>query len=156
MLIISPPTSSTELVNLSLCFASLIMTLNVSSVCLLHAFYTIECNVFNFNCMPVAPTGHLLTYRYTCSRCAVVSNGMWDQVRVDHGKEFYLCLYMQEILSRHRYNLTQQPYLQTTSSRVSFSITTLYYYSSDNLRLWEKKKSTLLGLPKTALQICIQ
>ncbi|XP_049892050.1 uncharacterized protein LOC126384797 isoform X2 [Epinephelus moara] len=42
---------------------------------------------------------------------------MWDQVRVDHGKEFYLCLYMQEILSRHRYNLTRQPYLQTTSLR---------------------------------------
>ncbi|XP_056447024.1 uncharacterized protein LOC130383039 [Gadus chalcogrammus] len=50
-------------------------------------------------------------------RCAVVANGMWDQVRVDHGKEFYLCLYIQEILSRHRYNLSRQPYLQTTSSR---------------------------------------
>ncbi|CAL8234690.1 unnamed protein product [Arctogadus glacialis] len=49
--------------------------------------------------------------------CAVVANGMWDQVRVDHGKDFYLCLYIQGILSRHRYNLSRQPYLQTTSSR---------------------------------------
>ncbi|CAL8298010.1 unnamed protein product [Arctogadus glacialis] len=47
--------------------------------------------------------------------CAVVANGMWDQVRVDHGKEFYLCLYIQGILSRH--NLSRQPDLQTTSSR---------------------------------------
>ncbi|CAL8284331.1 unnamed protein product [Gadus morhua 'NCC'] len=44
-------------------------------------------------------------------------NGMWDQVRVHHGKEFYLCLYIQGILSRHRYNLSRQPYLQTTYSR---------------------------------------
>ena len=58
------------------------------------------------------------------TRCAVVANGMWDQVRVDHGKEFYLCLYIQEILSRHRYNLSRQPYLQTTSSRVRLCITT--------------------------------
>ena len=51
-------------------------------------------------------------------------NGMWDQVRVHHGKEFYLCLYIQGILSRHRYNLSRQPYLQTTYSRVRLCIAT--------------------------------
>ncbi|XP_038162643.1 uncharacterized protein LOC119797577 [Cyprinodon tularosa] len=50
-------------------------------------------------------------------RSAVVNHGMWDQVRVDHGKEFYLCLYMQERLSRYRHNLSRPPYLQTTSTR---------------------------------------
>nr|XP_033474294.1 uncharacterized protein LOC117251836 [Epinephelus lanceolatus] len=50
-------------------------------------------------------------------RSAVVNHGMWDQVRVDHGREFYQCLYMQEMLSRYRHNLSRPPYLQTTSTR---------------------------------------
>ncbi|XP_073326353.1 uncharacterized protein [Pagrus major] len=50
-------------------------------------------------------------------RPAVVANGMWDQVRVDHGKEFYLTLFMQELLSSHRYDQERRPYLQTPSTR---------------------------------------
>ncbi|XP_070402718.1 uncharacterized protein [Nothobranchius furzeri] len=50
-------------------------------------------------------------------RPAVMNHGLWDQVRVDHGREFYLCLYMQEKLSQHRRNLSRPPYLQTTSTR---------------------------------------
>uniref|UniRef100_A0A1A8PQX8 Integrase core domain-containing protein n=1 Tax=Nothobranchius rachovii TaxID=451742 RepID=A0A1A8PQX8_9TELE len=50
-------------------------------------------------------------------RPAVMNHGMWDQVRVDHDREFYLCLYMQEKLSQHRRNLSRPPYLQTTSTR---------------------------------------
>ncbi|XP_049435131.1 uncharacterized protein LOC125890498 [Epinephelus fuscoguttatus] len=42
---------------------------------------------------------------------------MWDQVRVDHGREFYLSLYMQEMLSNHRHNLQRQPYHQTQSRK---------------------------------------
>ncbi|XP_076120765.1 uncharacterized protein LOC143101347, partial [Alosa pseudoharengus] len=42
--------------------------------------------------------------------------GIWDQIRVDHGKEFYLTLYMQEMLSAYRFNLGRQPYLQTKST----------------------------------------
>ncbi|XP_028424305.1 uncharacterized protein LOC114548520 isoform X2 [Perca flavescens] len=50
-------------------------------------------------------------------RSAVVNHGMWDQLRVDHGREFYMCLYMKEMLSRHRHNPSRPPYLQTTSTR---------------------------------------
>ncbi|CAM4574460.1 unnamed protein product [Leuciscus chuanchicus] len=42
-------------------------------------------------------------------RSAVLGNGMWDQVRVDHGKEFYLTLFMQEMLSGHRHNQERRP-----------------------------------------------
>ena len=31
-------------------------------------------------------------------RAAVLEFGLWDQVRVDHGKEFYLTLYVNEKL----------------------------------------------------------
>ncbi|KAI7793865.1 uncharacterized protein LOC130545384 [Triplophysa rosa] len=50
-------------------------------------------------------------------RPAVIHYGMWDQLRVDYGKEFYLCLYMQERLSEYRYNQQREPYLQTQSTR---------------------------------------
>ncbi|XP_071063086.1 uncharacterized protein [Pseudochaenichthys georgianus] len=50
-------------------------------------------------------------------RPAVLANGMWDQVRVDHGKEFYLTLFMQELLSSYRHNQERRPYLQTSSTR---------------------------------------
>ena len=44
---------------------------------------------------------------------------MWDQVRVDHGTEFYLTLYMQEKNADLRRNVNRQPYIQTESKRVS-------------------------------------
>ncbi|XP_020779577.2 uncharacterized protein LOC129411367 [Boleophthalmus pectinirostris] len=50
-------------------------------------------------------------------RKAVANNGLWDQIRVDHGREFYLTLYMQEKLSQHRHNINRLPYVQTTSSK---------------------------------------
>ncbi|KAL2095613.1 hypothetical protein ACEWY4_007761 [Coilia grayii] len=54
-------------------------------------------------------------------RPAILANGMWDQVRVDHGKEFYLTLFIQKLLSSHHYNQERRPYLQTPSTRVQFS-----------------------------------
>ena len=53
---------------------------------------------------------------------------MWDQIRVDHGREFYLTLYMQEKLSQHRHNINRLPYMQTTSSRVNFALLITYTF----------------------------
>ena len=44
---------------------------------------------------------------------------VWDQVRVDHGKEFYLMLYVQEILAQFRTNTNRAPHLQSTSRQVN-------------------------------------
>ncbi|XP_076133841.1 uncharacterized protein LOC143116547 [Alosa pseudoharengus] len=49
-------------------------------------------------------------------RAAVASNGMWDQIRVDHGREFFLSLYVQEKLSQHRFNTNRLPYKQTSKN----------------------------------------
>lgn len=54
---------------------------------------------------------------FSSNRPAILANGMWDQVRVDHGKEFYLTLFIQELLSPHRYTQERRPYLQTPSTR---------------------------------------
>ena len=48
-------------------------------------------------------------------RKIVMRYGMFDQLRVDHGREFYLCLYQQENLSNFRTNTNRPPYIQTMS-----------------------------------------
>ena len=49
----------------------------------------------------------------------LIQYGLWDQVRVDHGKEWQLMLFVQEKLSHLRYNTQRAPHLQTTSKLVS-------------------------------------
>ena len=64
---------------------------------------------------------HISKLFFLSNRPAVLAYGMWDQVRVDHGKEFYLTLFMQELLSSYRHNQERRPYLQTSSTRVQFN-----------------------------------
>ncbi|XP_062420889.1 uncharacterized protein LOC134132801 [Pungitius pungitius] len=63
------------------------------------------------------PVKNNLTIYNDIYRRAVLENGMWDQVRVDHGKEFYLTLFMQEKLANHRHNTERPPYRQTASTK---------------------------------------
>ncbi|XP_014667161.1 PREDICTED: uncharacterized protein LOC106808813 [Priapulus caudatus] len=48
---------------------------------------------------------------------SVLEYGMWEQVRVDHGTEFYSSLYVQEKNADLRCNQHRQPYIQTQSKR---------------------------------------
>ena len=61
-------------------------------------------------------------------RPIVVENGLWDQVRVDCGREFALLLFVQQLLSSHRTNTNRLPYLQTRSTEVWQLGTSYYYY----------------------------
>ena len=49
-------------------------------------------------------------------RAATAEFGLWNQLRVDHGKEFFLSLYVQEKLRTGRGDVTIHPYVQTTST----------------------------------------
>ena len=49
-------------------------------------------------------------------RAALTEFGLWDQVRVDHGREFYLMLYAHEKLRSRRGDATIASYVQTTST----------------------------------------
>jgi len=49
-------------------------------------------------------------YKATC-----LKYGLFDQLRVDYGKEFYLCLYHQENLKQYRTNINRPEYIQTMS-----------------------------------------
>ena len=56
------------------------------------------------------------------NRPAVLEYGMWDQIRVDHGNEFYLLLYVQEKMANYRTNTGRAPFIQTMSKEVSLHI----------------------------------
>lgn len=51
-------------------------------------------------------------------RPIVSEHGLWDQVRVDGGREFCLILHIQELLSQFRTNTRRAPYVQTQSKQV--------------------------------------
>ena len=55
---------------------------------------------------------------YFFFRKTVLEYGMFDQIRVDCGKEFYLYLGMQEIYRNLRNDQTIAPYRQTQSKKV--------------------------------------
>lgn len=50
-------------------------------------------------------------------RDIVLTYGLWDQLRVDKGREWYLSLFINEKLSSHRYCTRKPPHLQTTSKK---------------------------------------
>ena len=55
-------------------------------------------------------------YEDVLQKC-LLEYGLWDEIRVDHGKEFYLMLYMQEQLRKEgRGDPHIAPYLQTSST----------------------------------------
>ena len=56
---------------------------------------------------------------YVICRAIVLTYGLWDQVRVDKGREWYLSLFINERLSSHRYCTRKPPHLQTTSKKAS-------------------------------------
>ncbi|KAK3704234.1 hypothetical protein QZH41_020493, partial [Actinostola sp. cb2023] len=49
------------------------------------------------------------------SRDVLIQEGIWDTVRVDHGTEACLMLFVQNMLRNRRQNQTREPYIQTRS-----------------------------------------
>ena len=58
-------------------------------------------------------------------RETLLRHGLFDQVRGDHGKEFYLVLAVQDHPKGFRNNTSRQPYVQTQSKQVSVLITVI-------------------------------
>jgi hypothetical protein len=52
-------------------------------------------------------------------RDALVKYGLWDQLRVDHGREFNLSLYVQDHLRRTHGAPNIRPFVQSTSTEVN-------------------------------------
>ena len=85
--------------------------------------------IVSFASMPIKNSIEIYKHVFRCvlhyyfmssvlHRPAFISYGVWDTIRVDHGREFFLSLYVQEKLSHLRTNAARVPYLQTTSKQV--------------------------------------
>ncbi len=61
------------------------------------------------------PRKNPITIYNTVFRPLLITEGIWDQVRTDHGTEFALIGSIQEYLSSHRRHQERSPLLQTTS-----------------------------------------
>ena len=61
----------------------------------------------------------MVVFVFFINRPAVLEYGMWDQIRVDHGNDFYLLLYFQEKMAYYRRNTRRAPFIQTMSKEVS-------------------------------------
>ena len=51
-------------------------------------------------------------------RKLVEETGLWNQIRIDHGREWYLMLFAQQHLSSYRNDTSKPPFVQTTSKKV--------------------------------------
>ena len=56
--------------------------------------------------------------------------GLWDQIRVDCGREWYLMLFMQEHLSHLRNDPSKPPHLRSSSKNVRFACVCLQVYNN--------------------------
>ena len=65
----------------------------------------------------VMPCKNNLTIYDKVYRDAIIQYGLCDQIRVDHGNEFYLLLYVQEQLRESRGSQDIVPYMQTPSTQ---------------------------------------
>ena len=69
--------------------------------------------ICGFACMEVK--NPILIYEFVF-RPALVEFGIWNQLRVDHGKEFVLCIFVQELLKDYRVEREKRPWKQTPST----------------------------------------
>ena len=61
-------------------------------------------------------------------RPILMEYGLFDQLRVDHGKEWVLSLYVQEKLAHLRYSVVKPPHRQTSSTLVYLILYQLNYW----------------------------
>ena len=58
----------------------------------------------------------VLIYEYVF-RPAISKYGLWNQLRIDHGQEFSLCIFVQDLLKNYRQSTEKEPWKQTTSTQ---------------------------------------
>ncbi|XP_065891603.1 uncharacterized protein [Dysidea avara] len=83
----------------------------VTHICAVDGFNR---KIVAFSTMPIKNNSVIYDTVY---RQTICQYGMWDQIRVDHGREWYLMLYIQEHLAGYRRNPSGPPHLQTSSTQ---------------------------------------
>ena len=47
----------------------------------------------------------------------ILKYGLWNQLRIDHGPEFSLCIFVHDILKNYRQSTEKKPWKRTTSTQ---------------------------------------
>lgn len=58
---------------------------------------------------------HIIPDGFIIFRPILLNFGMFDQIRLDHGTEFFLCIFVQELLAHHRQRQDRASWRQTRS-----------------------------------------
>ena len=80
-----------------------------------HVVFIDGCSRFVLGSVSMPIKNPILIYEHLF-RPALIKYGLFDQIRMDHGREFVLCIFVQELLKRRRFSQRRLPWRQTPST----------------------------------------
>ena len=80
-----------------------------------HVYFVDGCSRFILGSVTMPIKNPILIYEHLF-RPALIKYGLFEQIRMDHGREFVLCIFIQELLKRYRFRQNRLPWRQTPST----------------------------------------
>ena len=80
-----------------------------------HVYLIDGCSRFILGAVTMPIKNPILIYEHLF-RPALMKYGLFDQIRMDHGREFVLCIFVQELLKGYRFSQSRLPWKQTSST----------------------------------------
>ena len=80
-----------------------------------HVFFIDGCSRFILGSVTMPVKNPILIYEHLF-RPALMMYGLFEQIRMDHGREFVLCIFVQELLKGYRFSQRRLPWRQTPST----------------------------------------
>ena len=81
-----------------------------------HVLFVDGCSRFICGAIIMPVKNPILIYHYLF-RPILINYGLFDQIRMDHGQEFCLCVFVQELLMGYRFDKRRAPWRQTQSTQ---------------------------------------
>ena len=77
-----------------------------------HVMFVDGCSRYICEAIILPVKNPILIYHHLF-RPTLLRYGLFDQIRMDHGQEFNLCLFVQELLKEYRFDKRRMPWRQT-------------------------------------------
>ena len=76
--------------------------------------------------------------------------GLWNQLRIDHGQKFLLCIFVQDLFKNYRQSAEKEPWKQTTSTQNVIEC----FWPELNFRVNCLVKRALINILKRMITVC--